>query len=149
MERDTTINTRGAVSPWLVAISLGVLLGALILGVGGRLAMRGITLWEDRPRLLSFAGSLTVVLFGTGFGAVAGVVRAAIAILLPARLTLRRQAAIFGIFCLGAAVVGLTPVTVHRLALFLPVIALFALAMELAWRRTVRQPLRTPSLRTS
>ena len=51
---------------WMLAIGLGAMLGAIVLGGGGRAAMRGIAMLEDRPRLWSVGGTLRVMAFGAG-----------------------------------------------------------------------------------
>jgi hypothetical protein len=60
----------------LVSLALGTGLGALVLGSGGRLAMRGVTLWEHRPHLLSVNGTMTVFWWGAAFGLATGALRA-------------------------------------------------------------------------
>ena len=92
---------------------------------------------EDRPRLWSVGGTLRVMAFGAGFGAVAGALRAAIDRWL-ARLTERRRSALFVALGCGLGVVGLTPLTPYRLALFLPVVALFLGLFERIWGRAHR-----------
>jgi hypothetical protein len=39
------------------------------------------------------------------------------------------------IVCLSLGVIVLTPLTMHRLALFPPLIALFVIVFEIVWRR--------------
>jgi hypothetical protein len=118
---------------WLMALSLGAVLGALMLGVGGRLAMRGITLWEGRPHLASAAGTLTVLGFGTIFGIAGGALRGAIAVLSSYRVPERVQGPVFFGACLVIALVFLTPLTMHRLIVFPPVVVVYALVFELCW----------------
>ena len=120
---------------WMLAIGLGLVLGALVLGGGGRFAMRGISLLEQRPRQWTLGGTLRVIAFGAGFGAVTGLLRAAAATWLGPRVTARQETALFVALGLGLAVVGLTPLSRYRLALFLPVVALFLWALEHGWRR--------------
>jgi hypothetical protein len=124
---------------WLAALVLGAVLGALVLGVGGRLAMRGISLWEGRPRQFTVAGTLTIVGFGAAFGTAAAGLRAALDLVfdrwVTARVPQATRAALFAAACLALAVLVLTPLTVHRLVLFPPVVALYVLLFELARRR--------------
>ena len=123
---------------WRLAIALGALLGAVILGVGGRLAMRGISLMEARPLQLSLGGTMRVILAGGIVGTLAACLRACIATFLPVRVSPRTRTALYVVLVGALAVVGLTPLTVHRLALFLPVVGVFVLAVELCWRRWAR-----------
>ena len=44
---------------WGRSAATGALLGAAILGIGGRVAMRGVTLWEGRAHQFTLGGSLT------------------------------------------------------------------------------------------
>ena len=52
----------------------GALLGLLVLGIGGRLLMRGIAHMEGRVPAFTVPGSLTVVFAGTVAGAFAGLI---------------------------------------------------------------------------
>jgi hypothetical protein len=123
---------------WVLAFALGALLGALILGGGGRLAMRGITLWEDRPHQFTAGGTLSVLAFGAAFGVLGAGLRAAIDFAvrrwLPARAPRRAPGAAFAVVCLAIACVLLTPLTAHRLVLFPPVVVLYVVALERFWR---------------
>ena len=133
------LHSRPVLPAWIAASILGAALGALVLGVGGRLAMRGVSIWEGRARLLSVAGTLRVVAFGAAFGAAAGALRAAVDAAFD-RWGVRRgeseRTAVFAAASFALALVFLTPLTVHRLVLFPPVVALFVAALETAWRRT-------------
>ena len=63
----------------------GSLLGALIIGIGGRLVMRLLALSIDREPAFSLGGSLEVAAYGAIVGAVAGLVLALFAPRLPGR----------------------------------------------------------------
>ena len=128
-----------ALPTWLAALLVGAAIGALVLGVGGRLAMRAVSLWEGRPRLFSLGGSLTVVAWGAGLGAAAGLLRAALEAGVarwtpasPGRGSARSGAVAV---TLGVTLLLLTPWSVPRLALFPPLVLAFLAAFELAWRR--------------
>lgn len=82
-----TLPARRGWRPWIVAIAVGAVAGAIVLGVGSRLAMRGITLLEDRPREWSVGGTLRVVGFGALFGAIAALLRAILALVPSSRLS--------------------------------------------------------------
>ena len=123
-------------------LALGAGLGALILGGGGRLAMRGITLWEGRAHQFSVRGTLTVLGFGAAFGILGAGLRAALDAAaerwLPSRVPHWARTAAFAMICLALAVLMLTPLTVHRLVLFPPLVALYVLALEGCRRLTPR-----------
>src|SRR5881628_1137621 len=110
---------------WLLAFAPGASLGALILGGGGRLAMRGITLSEGRAHQFSTGGTLTVLGFGAAFGVLGAGLRAVLDVAaarwLPARAPRWVPTAAFALACLALTVLLLTPLTVHRLVLFPPV----------------------------
>lgn len=110
----------------------------LVLGLGGRLAMRGITLWENRARQFTVDGTLRIMGFGALFGIVAATLRIAIDALArrfwPQRPE-RWNTAVFALSCLALGVIGLTPLTIHRLVLFPPVIIIYVLVFESLFRR--------------
>jgi hypothetical protein len=54
------------------AIALGAIVGAIFLGVGGRVAMRIFALLEGREPGWSLGGSMTVVFMGAAFGTLGG-----------------------------------------------------------------------------
>ena len=122
----------------LASVAIGAALGVLVLGSGGRLAMRGVTLWEHRPHLFSAAGTVTVLLWGAGFGAAAGALRAALEAAFdrwaPAAPRIVRLTSFVAI-SFGAALVVLTPWTLPRLVLFPVVVVIFLAAFEALWRR--------------
>jgi hypothetical protein len=128
-----------AAQPWLARLVLGLVLGGVILGAGGRLAMRGITLWEERAHQFTPSGTLNVIAFGCIFG----ILGAALRLLLDALLdrwpidwrSTRARDAAFALLCLALGVLILTPLTIHRLVLFLPLIVLYIVALERGWRR--------------
>jgi hypothetical protein len=53
---------------WLNALILGALLGTIVLGLGGRLAMRIFALLEGLTPGSSLGGSLTVLFLGACWG---------------------------------------------------------------------------------
>jgi hypothetical protein len=93
---------RGAPAGWLRrdvrALIAGLVSGFLVLGLGGRLAMTLVALLGGtRPRF-SFAGSLEVVLLGTLYGVLGGVVLAVIRRRWP-RVALRGGLALGALLC--------------------------------------------------
>jgi hypothetical protein len=120
------------------SLAIGTGLGALVLGSGGRLAMRGVTLWEHRPHLFSVNGTVTVFLWGAGFGLAAGALRVGLEMVFDRwtpNLSRAARLTIFVVVCLGVTLVLLTPLTVPRLALFPPVVLMFIAGFEAAWQR--------------
>ena len=130
--------SRGPILGRLEPLLTGATLGLLILGGGGRLAMRGVTLWEGRAHLFSVAGTLRVLAWGAGLGAAAAVARTVIE-RAAARWTPTaapsRRAAIAWLVTLAIALVLLTPWTLPRLVLFPPVVLAWLAALEATRRR--------------
>lgn len=131
---DIVLRNDDASRPWIQGFRTGAVFGALALGVGGRLAMRGISLVESRPTSWSISGTLAVIGVGLVFGVILGVVRSAIAAFFS-WLSPALQAALFASVCLAFVLIGLTPLTPSKLALFLPVIVVFVVGFEWSWRR--------------
>lgn len=122
-------------NPWLLALVAGGTAGLIVLGLGGRYAMRLSAIASGRAPDWTFEGTLTVVLLGTGIGAAGALIRAAAARWLPARVPEWPRTALFALACLLLALRGVSPFTTQTLALFMPVVALYAIGVELAWRR--------------
>ena len=116
---------------WLVAVLLGVASGALILGIGGRIAMRGIVLIAGGTPGFSWGGSLTVVLLGLLSGLAGALVLVGVRFLLPARPVVRGM--LFWAFVIFAAMRGLHPVDPQRLLLFMPLILLYGITLQVLW----------------
>jgi hypothetical protein len=117
----------------LTSLAIGTGLGALVLGSGGRLAMRGVTLWEHRPHLFSVNGTVTVILWGAGFGLASGALRVGLEMMFDRwtpSLSRAGRLTIFVVICLGVALTLLTPWTLPRLSLFPPVVLIFIAALE-------------------
>lgn len=115
----------------------GIVLGTIVLGIGGRIAMRAIAVQSGTPGILTPSGTLTVVLAGTGSG-LAGAVFQLIAAAVASRLAPRRywvRRLLFGIMLVLVTLRGLSPVQPLALALFAPLVLLYAVAMEIAASR--------------
>ena len=118
---------------WLAGIVLGALVGAAFLGVGGRAAMRVFAIASGVPAGFSIGGSVTVVFLGAVSGAAGGLFLVLSRRLFPTRRFWRTT--LFWGLCLLIALRGLKPVNSLRLLVFLPVVALFGVAVQLAWCR--------------
>lgn len=121
----------------LLTLLAGGGLGALILGVGSRVAMRVIAQETTGVTGFSLGGSLTVVFLGAVSGAVAAL------ILLGARALLRRRppatTLVFWLLLLAITLRGLRPLDELRVVLFLPLVAVFGVLLQWStWR--FRQP---------
>ena len=120
---------------WLFALVMGSVVGVLVLGGGGRLAMYGFALATGRAPLWTVEGTLTVLFFGMWIGAGGALIRCAAACWLPRRWPEWPRTALFAAACLALALRGVSPFTGVTLALFIPVIAAYVLTVELLWRR--------------
>jgi hypothetical protein len=109
---------------WLRGPLLGAALGLPILGGGGRLAMHAVSLLAA--------------------GVAGGVIYAVLARILPARRVLRDV--VFGVVLVSLGLRGLNPVQPLTLALFMPVVLLYGIALERSWHA---RPHSTRTLNTS
>lgn len=128
-----------------IAIGLlcGAATGAVVLGFGGRLMMRAISLLTDHPTEFSSGGSLEVVVFGAIIGSAAGAVYSLIDHFLPGNTWLKGS--LLGLHCFIVVSVAQIP-SVERSAsafanftaliviLFGAVFLLFGLSMAAAMR---------------
>ena len=100
------------------SLALGSVVGAVFLGIGGRIAMRTFALMEGREPGWTFEGSLTVVFMGAVFGTIGGF------LLWLGRRWFRRspiaRGAIFWIPLTALFLRGLSPLTQDSLIAFLP-----------------------------
>jgi len=114
----------------LLTVLYGTVLGTLILGVGGRVAMRVIAMATSGTTGFSFGGTMTVVFLGAAAGAVTGV------ILAVTRAGLARwptaQTVIFWLVLVAITLRGLRPLDTLRVALFLPLVLLLAVLLQVA-----------------
>jgi hypothetical protein len=117
----------------------GAGLGALVLGVGGRVAMRVIAEATTGSSGFSLGGTSTVVFLGAVSGAIGGL------LLLLARTLLRRwppaPTVAFWLLLLALTLRGLQPVDQLRLVLFGPLVALFGALLQWRTWRYRRPPL--------
>ena len=126
--------TRMTRSPWLVGLLVGAVSGVIVLGIGGRIAMRGIALYNGRPTGFSWGGSLTVLVLGAACGAGGGIL-----LVLMRRLVRHRllRAAIFWTLVGLITLRGLRPVDAVKLSAFVPLILLYGTMLHIVWCRIV------------
>jgi len=123
-----------------VAVGAGV--GALVLGIGGRSAMRGIAILSGAPPSFSFGGSLRVVLLGALAGLVGGLILLGLRALLPKRWLI--QTLLFYVMILLITLRGLRPIDAERLMLFLPLVLAYGFLVRTLTRR--RRPVSEEAL---
>lgn len=115
---------------------LGVASGALILGIGGRIAMRGIAVMSGGMPGFSWGGTMTVILLGALSGLAGAVVLMGVRAMLPRRPALRGT--IYWAFLILVALRGLNPVDPQRLLLFMPLIVLYGITLQVLSCRVAR-----------
>jgi hypothetical protein len=112
---------------------VGALAGALLLGIGTRVGMRGVALVEGRVPTWTFTGTLNVV----GMGLVFGLLFALVWVLLGRRIPGNRlvRGLGFGVLTAIIASPGLTPRRVSTFALFVPWFLAYGVAMSVFAKR--------------
>lgn len=125
---------RPAVRSLGARLLFGGLVGGVVLGIGGRIVMRALSLINDTATMLSPSGTTTVVLSGVASG-VAGALLHLLAGSIGRRAAPEHpwvRRAIFGILLLLITLRGLHPVQPVALALFAPLVILYGIAIESA-----------------
>jgi len=120
-----------------LALALGTASGALLLGLGGRLAMRLFALATGRPGAFSLRGTLNVVFAGAVAGLIGGALLWAVERWLPRRPLPRGLA--FGLLCFAIASPGIRPPQFLTFGLFAPFFVGYGLVVASAWARVARQ----------
>ena len=110
------------------ALLVSVLAGAVFLGAGTRVAMRGVAMVEGRVPVWTFRGTLNVVGMGAAFGLLFGLTWALVARWIPGNRFVRGL--LFGALCAVIASPGLTPQRVSTFALFVPWFVAFGVAVS-------------------
>lgn len=118
---------------WVRHALIGLGVGAVVLGIGGRVAMRGIAVLSGAPPGFSFGGSLTVVFLGAVSGLVGAVILMGLRVFLPRRWFL--QTIIFYAVLVLITLRGLRPVDSQRLFLFLPLVLIYGFLLRVLSRR--------------
>lgn len=125
--------SRVSLAPWLRGAILGALLGTVFLGIGGRVAMRGVAMAQGAATGFSLGGSLTVVFLGAAAGLAAGLIYVASLKLVRNRVWWARS--LFRLAVLAITLRGLRPLDALKLALFLPLFAIFGVVFDRLWVR--------------
>jgi hypothetical protein len=126
------LNLRGTTGrDWATAVGLGAVLGALVLGGGGRAAMRVIAVSQGTPGAFSLGGTMTVVVLGAASGAVGGAILVVSRWLFPARRWAR--VSLFWLALLLLTLRGLRPLDPLRAKLFVPLVVLYGAALYAVW----------------
>jgi len=126
-----------ALRDWRDGLLLGTGLGAIILGVGGRIAMRFAAIAVEQDLTFSMGGSAYVVLAGavTGGAVAAGY----LGIGAIPRIGRAMQLMIFWVGSVALMLAILSPVNARRLQLFVPLTITFVACLQLLWARRLRR----------
>ncbi len=124
---------RASRARWYSGLGSATLIGLVVLGGGGRLAMRAISSLNGAPGSWTAEGTLTVLLAGAASGLGGGIIRALAD--LARGLSRNARFAMFAAACLALTLRGLNPLDTTRLALFLPLVAVYLVAVEWVWRK--------------
>jgi len=115
------------------ALALGAAVGALFLGVGGRVAMRIFAVLTERAPGWTFEGSLTVVFMGAVFGMIGGL------LLWVGRRFFRTsplaRGAVFWIPLTFLYLRVLSPLTTDSLIAFTPFVVAYGAVLYRIWCR--------------
>lgn len=118
---------------WLRSAVIGAGVGAVVLGVGGRFAMRGIAFLSGAPPSFTVGGSLRVVWMGALSGLAGAVILKMLRLVLAKRWLL--QTLLFYAIIVLITLRGLKPLDAQRLALFLPLVLLYGFVVRVTTRR--------------
>ena len=131
-----TPRIRLAVEPLLVGMLAGAVAGLVVLGAGGRLAMRAIAVANGAPPAFTPGGTATVVVLGAASGIGGGLLYAILYRLLP-RSRLPR-AALFVAALVLLTLRGLRPIQPLALEWFMPLALAYGAIIDVgytAWHR--------------
>jgi uncharacterized protein (DUF2062 family) len=112
---------------------IGALIGSVILGAGGRIAMYVIVRATGAVSGFTLGGTLTVVFMGALSGAAGGAIHVITAWVRPTQHGMRMT--LYALIMLAITLRGLSPLSGLAVALFLPLVAAFMVTVESAWRR--------------
>jgi uncharacterized BrkB/YihY/UPF0761 family membrane protein len=114
----TAVRWRSAGEPWLFGLLLGAGAGLVVLGVGGRIAMRAIANANNTPTGFSLGGTATVVILGLVSGLGGGLLYALLHRFIPRPRLLR--SALFSVALVLITLRGLRPIQPLALEWFMP-----------------------------
>jgi putative exporter of polyketide antibiotics len=123
---------------WVLVPLLGTGVGVLILGVGGRVAMRAIAHATNVAPGFTLGGTMTVVGLGALSGLGGGLIYTVLARFLPNRRLVRSL--LFGVVLVLITLRGLSPATTLSISWFMPLVLLYGALIDFAYRRWFTSP---------
>ena len=129
---------------WRATLGVGVLLGAVILGIGSRIGMRIIAVAQGAGGAFTFEGTLTVVLFG----AITGAVVAALFLASRSAFPNHRlgRGVLFWTLITAFVLRGISPLGWLNFAMFAPLFLVHGGLLTLYWCRVRLAKSSAPSL---
>jgi hypothetical protein len=124
---------RPTFADWRAGIIVGAVSGTLLLGVGGRIGMRGIAVAQGQPAAFTIDGSIIVALLGSASGAVIALIFLASRAAFPAQRVGRTLCfwTVLGLLVWR----GLNPVSALNLSIFAPLFVLHGALLTAYWCR--------------
>lgn len=135
---------RTIAEPCLFGLILGAAVGLIVLGVGGRVAMRAIALANNTPPGFTIGGTATVILLGVLSGVGGGLLYTLLQLLVPRPRFLR--SALFGVVLVLLTLRGLRPIQPLALEWFMPLALGYGAIVDVVYTRWSRRRARTPSI---
>jgi hypothetical protein len=124
---DAQPTSPGVHFPLRRSLLVGALAGAVLLGGGTRIAMRGVALVEGRVPIWTLTGTLQVMMYGALFGLGLALLWVLVGRRLPGNWLVRGL--VFGALATAVVSPGLTPRRLTTFLLFTPWFLLYGVAM--------------------
>jgi hypothetical protein len=135
---------RHAIEPWLFGLLLGAGVGFVVLGIGGRIAMRAIALANSTPPGFSIGGTATVVLLGAASGGGGGLLYTLLHLLVPQPRFVRST--LFGVALLLLTLRGLRPIQPLAMEWFMPLALAYGGIVDVAYTAWYRRRARSRAI---
>jgi hypothetical protein len=125
--------SRERAKPWFFALLVGAAAGFVVLGIGGRIAMRAIAIASNAPPSFTLDGTFTVILLGLLTGVGGGLLYAVLHRLIPQRRMLR--SALYGFVIVLLTLRGLRPIQPFALEWFMPLTLSYGIVVDMLFTR--------------
>jgi hypothetical protein len=130
--------------PWLFGLLLGAAAGVVVLGVGGRIAMRAIALANNTPPGFTVGGTATVVFLGVVSGVGGGLLYTLLQLIVPRRRFVRST--LFALALVLLTLRGLRPIQPLALEWFMPLALGYGAIVDVVYTAWARRRGRAPSM---
>lgn len=133
---------RRLAAPWLVGLLLGAAVGFVVLGVGGRVAMRAIAVASGALPSFTVGGTATVAFLGVLSGAGGGLLYTLLHRLIPRPRLMRTS--LFAIALVLLTLRGLRPIQPHALEWFMPLALGYGAIIDISYTSWARRRFAAP-----